>query len=186
MKVAFAHDFIRQGGAERVLEQFFEIWPGSPVYTLLDERHPEYAHWEVRSSWLQGLLPKKRYRWPFFYYPRLVDRTVIEPGIDLLVSSSVSWVKNLTAPPGVPHLCYLHSPMRFAYAWQQREFFAQYPRLLHPLLRRMCEPIRAWDVAKTHHADLIVSNSHYTANKVKELYGRESPVLHVPVGTKRS
>jgi glycosyltransferase involved in cell wall biosynthesis len=185
MKVALAHDFLRHGGAERMVEQVKLLWPDAPIYTILDEGNPEYADWEKRTSWLQRFVPAKRYRWPLPLFPGIIDRWEIEAGIDLLLSSSVSFTKNLRAPEGAKHLCYLHSPMRFAYPWQQDEFLAHYPAVIRPLLRAMCGPIRDWDKRHTDRADLIVSNSQFTADKVMELYGRESPVIFEPVGTKR-
>lgn len=180
LRVALAHDFIRHGGAERVLEQMHEIWPQAPVYTLLAERHDAYAEWEVRSTWLQGWLPPSKYRWPLPLYPRLVERLRFPSDLDLIVSSSVSWMKSLRAPAGVKHLCYIHRPMMFAYE-RQADFLATYPAPLRPLLRRMAVRIRAWDQATAHRPDLYVANSRYTAQRVRELYGREAEVLHPPV-----
>ena len=135
LRVALAHDFIRHGGAERVLEQLHEIWPEAPVYTLLAEKNPAYAGWDIRTSWLQRWVPAARYRWPLPYYPRLVERMMIREDVDLVVSSSVSWMKSLRAPAGVPHLCYIHRPMMFAYELQT-DCLASYPPPLRPLLRR--------------------------------------------------
>jgi len=185
MKVALAHDFLRDGGAERVLEQFKLVWPDAPLYTIYDEGNPAYKDWEKHTSWLQPFVPPRFYRWPLVLFPGIIDRWDIEPGIDLLLSSSVSFTKNMRAPEGAKHMCYLHSPMRFAHPWQQKEFLDQYPAVIRPLLRAVIQPIARWDVQHTDRADLIVSNSRFTADKVKELYGRESPVIHVPVGTRR-
>lgn len=180
LRVALAHDFIRHGGAERVLEQLHEIWPEAPIYTLLAEKHPAYADWDVRSSWLQAWLPPSKYRWPLAYYPRLVERLRIREDVDIVVSSSVSWMKSLRAPPGVPHLCYIHRPMMFAYE-RQADFLATYPAPLRPLLRRLAARIRAWDQATAGRPDLYVANSRYTAARVRELYHRDAEVVYPPV-----
>jgi len=180
LRVALAHDFIRHGGAERVLEQLHEIWPEAPVYTLLDEKNPAYADWDVRSSWLQGLVPASKYRWPLPYYPRLVDKLRIREKVDLVVSSSVSWMKSLQAPAGAAHLCYIHRPMMFAYD-RQEDFLASYPAPLRPLLRRLAGRIREWDLRTSGRPDLYVANSRYTARRVHELYGRTAEVVHPPV-----
>jgi glycosyltransferase involved in cell wall biosynthesis len=180
LRVALAHDFIRHGGAERVLEQFHELWPDAPVYTLLAERHPAYAGWDVRSSWLQRLVPASKYRWPLPLYPGMVDRLLIREPVDLVVSSSVSWMKSLRAPPGAKHLCYIHRPMMFAYD-RQADFLATYPAPLRPLLRALAARIRAWDQRTADRPDLYVANSFYTARRVRELYRREAAVAHPPV-----
>jgi glycosyltransferase involved in cell wall biosynthesis len=180
LRVALAHDFIRHGGAERVLEQLHEIWPQAPVYTLLAEPNPAYAEWDVRSTWLRRWLPPAKYRWPLPYYPRLVDRLRIREEVDLVVSSSVSWMKSLRAPDGAAHLCYIHRPMMFAYE-RQNDFLSAYPAPLRPLLRALTARIRRWDLATSGRPDLYVANSRYTARRVRELYGRESEVVYPPV-----
>ncbi len=180
MKVAIAHDFIRHGGAERVLEQMHVLWPEAPIHTLLAEPHPEYSDWDIRSSVLQKWVPPRRYRWPLPFYPGMVDRLRFDPSIDLLLSSSVSWMKSAQAPPGVPHLCYIYRPMMFAYD-RQEIFLAHYPRALRPVLRRMVSRIRRWDQARADRPDLYVACSRYGAEQVQRVYGREARVLYPPV-----
>lgn len=180
MRVALAHDFIRHGGAERVLEEMHELWPGAPVYTLLDEKIPQYADWDIRSTWLQRWVPPSKYRWPLPYYPRLVDRLKVPAEIDLLVTSSVSWMKSLPAPPNVPHLCYIHRPMIFAYD-RQEDFLATYPGPLRPILRRLSNRIREWDQRTANRPSLYAANSQYTATRVKELYDRDATIIYPPV-----
>jgi len=180
MKVVLAHDFVRHGGAERVLEQLHALWPDAPILTLLAERDPARSSWDIRPSKLQRFLPPSRYRWPFFLYPGMVERMKVPAGADLLVTSSVSWMKALAAPPGVPHLCYIHRPMMFAYD-RQDVFLARYPAPLRPVLRAMTARIRAWDQRTAGRPDLYVANSRYTADRVRELYRREARVVPPPV-----
>lgn len=180
LRVALAHDFVRHGGAERVLEQFHELWPDAPVFTLLAEPNPAYADWDIRSSSLQRWLPPSKYRWPLPLYPGMVDRLRFPEGLDLIVSSSVSWMKGLRAPAGVPHLCYIHRPMMFAYD-RQADFLANYPAPARPLLRWLSGRIRRWDQDTASRPDLYVANSHYTARRVKDLYRRDAEVVYPPV-----
>jgi len=180
MKVVLAHDFVRHGGAERVLEQLHALWPDAPILTLLAERDPARSGWDIRPSRLQRIVPPSRYRWPFFLYPGMVERRKVPADADLLVTSSVSWMKGLAAPPGVPHLCYIHRPMMFAYD-RQDVFLARYPAPLRPILRAMAARIRAWDQRTAGRPDLYVANSRYTADRVRELYRREAQVVPPPV-----
>lgn len=179
-RVVLAHDFIRHGGAERVLEQLHEIWPAAPIYTLLAEPNPAYAGWDIRTSRLQKWLPPSKYRWPLPLYPGMVERLRFPADTELVVSSSVSWMKGLRAPPGAKHLCYIHRPMMFAYD-RQADFLANYPAPLRPLLKAMAGRIRRWDQATAGRPDLYVANSRYTASRVRELYGRAAEVVHPPV-----
>ncbi|MBC8371847.1 MAG: glycosyltransferase [Planctomycetes bacterium] len=179
MKVAIAHDFIRHGGAEKVLEDFHLLWPDASVYTLHDEQNERYADWDIQSSGLQNIVPASKYRWPFPLYPTLIDRMPkrINWDVDLLVSSSVSYAKNVVAPKGVPHLCYIHRPAMFAY--DRREMFLSgYPKLLHPLLNIFCNRFQKWDQKHAANPDMFVANSKYIANYVKQFYGVEAKVIY--------
>ena len=182
MKVALAQDFIRHGGAEKVLEELHALWPDATVYTLLAEPNEQYAAWDIRTSWLQKLLPDSMYRVPFPLYPGIVDRMRFPDDIDLLVSVSVSWFKSLQAPPGVPHLCYICRPMMFAYE-RQADFLSRYPAPLRPLLRALIGRVRKWDQRTAHRPDHFVALSDYCAGLVRKLYGRDSEVVYPPVDT---
>jgi glycosyltransferase involved in cell wall biosynthesis len=185
MKVVIAHDFIRHGGAERVLEEMHATWPDAPIHTLLSEEPPAYADWEIHSSWLQGKVPPRRYRWPLPLYPGLVDRLprkIDWDGVDLLVTSSVSFMKNLKAPPWIPHLCYIHRPAMFVYE-RQDMFLSGYPAPARPFLRSFTKRFRQWDQDGADNPDLYAVNSAYVGGMVKEVYRRESTVLFPPVRT---
>ena len=183
-RVALAHDFIRHGGAEKVLDELHRIWPEAPVYTLLAEDHPHRRDWDIRPSFLQRFVPPRRYRWPTPIYPFLVDRLRIREPVDLVVSCSVSWMKSLAPPPGSLHLCYLCRPMMFGYE-RQDVFLATYPRPARPFLRLLANSIRRWDQARTDRPHLYVALSRYIADRVRDLYRREAVVVFPPVETAR-
>jgi glycosyltransferase involved in cell wall biosynthesis len=179
MKVAIAHDFIRHGGAEKVLEDFHAMWPDSSVYTLHAEDLPQYKDWDIQSSWLQKCLPSDKYRWPFPLYPGLIDRMPkrIDWDVDLLLSSSVSYTKNLVAPEGVPHICYIYRPAMFAYD-RQEMFLSGYPKALRPLLKGFCSSFKKWDQKHAQNPDVYVVLSKYIGEQVKRLYGVESRLVY--------
>ncbi|MDP6963041.1 MAG: glycosyltransferase [Planctomycetota bacterium] len=179
MKVAIAHDFVRHGGAEKVLEDFHLIWPQAPIYTLHSEQLPQYADWDIRSSWLQSFVPADKYRWPFPLYPSLIDKMSrrIDWDVDLLVSSSVSYSKNVVTPEGVPHLCYIHRPAMFAYD-RRDMFLSGYPRPLHPLLNYFCNRFQSWDQRHGANPDLFIANSQYIADYVKQFYKVDARVIY--------
>jgi|MDSW01.1.fsa_nt_gb glycosyltransferase involved in cell wall biosynthesis len=179
MKAAIAHDFIRHGGAEKVLEDLHALWPDAPVYTLHDEQHGRYSDWDIRPSWLQKWLPASKYRWLFPLYPSIIDSMPkkIDWDIDFLISSSVSYSKNIVCPEGVPHICYLHRPAMFAYD-RRDMFLSGYPKVLHPLLNFFCNRFKAWDQRHARTPDVYLTNSQYIGNYVKEFYGVESRVVY--------
>ena len=183
LRVVIAHDFIRHGGAERVLEHMHALWPRATIWTLYQEQHEAYEDWDIRSSWLQPLVTDSKYRWPMPLYQGMVDRLAKKidwKAVDLLVTSSVSFMKNLQAPVGIPHLCYIHRPAMFAYD-RQDMFLSGYPKMLQPVLRNFCTRFRAWDQQYADNPDLYLTNSDYIGQMVKQIYRCDSETLYPPV-----
>ncbi len=183
MKLVIAHDFIRHGGADKVLEEMHRLWPDAPIFTLLAEELPQYAGWDIRSSWLQGKVPPEKYRWPLPLFQGMVDglaKKIDWQDIDLLMTSSVSFMKNLRAPEGVPHMCYIYRPAMFAYD-RQDMFLSGYPPLLRPLLKSVVARYKRWDQKHKDSPDMYVAISNYVAKMVRDAYGKESRVLYPPV-----
>jgi glycosyltransferase involved in cell wall biosynthesis len=90
----------------------------------------------------------------------------------------------VSVPEGAVHVCYCHSPFR--YAWHERErALAEVPAPLRPLLRRQLERIRSWDVAASRRVDVYIANSQLTRERVEQFYGRDATVIHPPVETHR-
>ncbi len=185
MKVVIAHDFIRHGGADKVLEHLHAMWPEAPIYTLLAEDRPQYEGWPIHSSWLQGKVPPERYRWPLPLFQGMVDRLskkIDWTDVDLLISSSVSFMKNLQAPAHVPHLSYIYRPAMFAYD-RQDMFLSGYPAALRPILRGVVNRFKRWDQQHADNPDLYVSISDYVADMVQRAYDKPSKVVYPPVET---
>jgi glycosyltransferase involved in cell wall biosynthesis len=105
-------------------------------------------------------------------------------GFDLVVSSNHACAKNVRTPPGAKHLCYCHTPMR--YAWEP-EFLAGED--LGPVTRRVA-PLIARHLRKTDRTaaagpDRYVANSTHVALRIRTYYGREATVVHPPVEVDR-
>ncbi len=179
LRVAIAHDFVCAGGADKVLQDMHNLWPEAPVYTFFKEDREIYREgWDIRTSWLQPFLKQGGYRWPFPLYPSLTDRMAkqIDWDIDLLLTSSVSYVKNIVAPPSVPHVCYIYRAAMFAYD-RQEMFLSGYPAVLRPILRHYCNRFRTWDQSRANNPDLYITLSKYVADMVKRVYGVDSRIV---------
>ena len=89
------------------------------------------------------------------HYPKLLPlmdaafRRFDLSGFDLVLSSNHACAKNVRVPAGVPHVCYCHTPMRYAWdpAFLAGEELGRVGRLgaraLLPWLRRRDSPPRA-------------------------------------------
>lgn len=186
MKVAIIHDYLIQiGGAERVLEAFCEMFPDAPVYTLLyDEQATNgiFKDREIRTSFLQKLpFAKKHHRYFLALMPFAIERFDLS-GFDLVISSSSSYAKGINKPKGTLHICYCHTPLR--YAWDDTSQFireSHYPRLIKPLIPFLINRIKKWDLKAVSKVDYFIANSFFISDKIKKYYNRDSEVAYPPV-----
>ena len=186
MKIALVHDYLVQyGGAERVLEAFQELYPYAPIYTLIydqDSMHGHFAGSRIHTSFLQRFpFSKKRHR----LFPPLMPLAI--EGFDLseydvVLSDSSSFAKGVITGPETLHVCYMHTPMR--YAWDDCQKYTEdfgLPGFVRKLVPLFMSPIRLWDRASAERVDHIISNSRFVANRIRKYYRKESTVIHPPV-----
>lgn len=182
MRVALVHDFIKDGGAERVLVALHDLFPKAPVYTFIP--HPPgslYDTWDIRPIGPLAWLPMRFYHAGVLLYPLLIDRLDLAE-FDVVISSSVSWAKSVRVWPPALHLCYCHRPMMFAYE-QQGDFLRSYPAPVRLLVRAIVPMLRRWDLRTAGRPTLYLANSRYTARRIRRLYNREARVVYPPVDT---
>ncbi|HEX5609704.1 MAG TPA: glycosyltransferase [Solirubrobacterales bacterium] len=186
--VALAHDYLlTMRGAERTFAEIAACWPEAPIYTLLydaDAVADGFAGRDVRTSGLQRLgVSQRRFRYLLPLFPAAAERLPVGE-YDVLVSSSSAFAHGLRPRPGAVHVCYCHSPFR--YAWFERERAeAEVRRPLRPALRWRLNRIRAWDLEAAGRVTNYVANSRITQERIAELYGVESEIVHPPVSIER-
>jgi glycosyltransferase involved in cell wall biosynthesis len=176
-------------GGERVLLELCRLFPKAPILTLLhvDGRvSPEIEAHPITTSALQELpFSEMHYRRYLPMMPALVSGLRV-PDCDLLITSSHCAIKALRPPRGARHLCYVHTPMR--YAWDLADDYFG-PGRAGPLTRLAARftlpPLRRWDFATCGRVDRFVANSEFIRERVARLYRRESVVVHPPVDLER-
>jgi glycosyltransferase involved in cell wall biosynthesis len=186
LRVALVHDWLTgMRGGEKVLEAIAERFPGAPIFTLFHfpgsvspalEAHPI-----VTSSLQRWPGVRRHYRRYLPLFPAAIEDFDLS-GYDLVVSTSHCVAKGAIPAPGARHLCYCHSPMR--YAWDQEH--AYFPRRRGPgaRLRALAlSRLRTWDAASAPRVDRFVANSRFVAERIRRYYGREATVLPPPVDT---
>lgn len=183
-RVALVHDWLTgMRGGEKVLEAMAELYPEAPIYTLLHipgsvsetlESHP------IHTSFLDKAPGIRRfYRHYLPLFPAAIEDFDLN-GYDLILSTSSAVAKGVIPPPGAYHICYCHSPMR--YAWDQEHTY--FPRRRGPVARLrqlLLTGLRAWDVAAVPRVDRFLANSRFVASRIHRFYGREADVLPPPV-----
>ncbi len=187
-KVALVHDWLtgRRGG-EKVLEVFAEIYPDAPIFTLFHfpgSQVPDIEQKRIVSSFVQKLpFLKKRYRLYLPLFPLAVELFDLQE-FDVIISSSHCVAKGAIPKPDALHICYVHSPMR--YAWNQYSSYFS-PEMLGFFSKRIIPPIihrlRIWDESSSHRVDHFVANAKAVADRIHKYYRRKADVIHPPVDT---
>jgi glycosyltransferase involved in cell wall biosynthesis len=187
-RVALVHDWLTgMRGGEKVLEAIADLYPGATIHTLLHNRGsvsaPLESHPERRSfvQWLPRAARHYRQYLPLF--PTAIEQFDFDP-YDLVISTSHCAAKSVVVPGRARHVCYCHSPMR--YAWDQFDSYfgeAQVGRLRSRLLRPVLARLARWDRDTAGRVDRYVANSHYVAGRIRRYYNRGSTVVYPPVDT---
>lgn len=191
MKIALIHDwFTSVAGGEKVVRAILDVFPQADVFTLFSTLSPK-AQKEVMDdrkpteSWLRHLpLLKRYYRNLLPIFPSAVEGLNVS-AYDLILSSSSAVAKGVKKYPGQLHICYCHTPMR--YAWDLREQYLSGANLktwkLH-LTQRQLDKVQRWDYHSSKNVDVFVANSRHVAERIEKAYGRKARVIYPPVVTR--
>ena len=186
-RVALVHDWLTgMRGGEKVLDALCTLCPDAHIFTLLHVPGSVSARIESRplhTSFVQRLPRAPRwYRHYLPLFPAAVEAYDLD-AFDLVISSSHCAVKSVVAPGRARHLCYCHSPMR--YAWDQFETYFGPDRLgrASRLARAALRPLARWDAATSGRPDRYVANSQYVARRIGRYYNRSAAVVAPPVDT---
>jgi len=188
LSVGLVHDYLLvMRGAERSFAAIADCWPSAKIYTLLyDEAgtHKRFAARNVKISYLRRLpLHQQNFRRALPLYPRAIERLPIDRH-DVVVSSSSAFAHGVKLAPETVHVCYCHSPFR--YAWHERSrALSELPAPLRPMLLRSLQRIRGWDVQAAQAVTHYVANSAVTRLRIQEFYARDATVIHPPVDVDR-
>ena len=187
LKVALVHDFLNQyGGAERVLKVLHEIFPDAPIYTLLYDpakMRGKFENADIRPSFLQKFPKffKKHLKYLLLLLPTAPETFNLRD-YDLVISSSGAWSKGVIVKPKTIHICYCHSPMRFAWDWNEKYLDEQNLGKKRKIFARLfMNYIRMWDKVAADRPDFFIANSNYTAARIRKYYKRDSEVVYPPV-----
>ncbi|NGX50524.1 MAG: GDP-mannose-dependent alpha-(1-6)-phosphatidylinositol monomannoside mannosyltransferase [Chlamydiae bacterium] len=188
MKRALVHDWlVVLGGAEKVFESLVKTFPSSDLYSLV--KNPEnlkgtpFEEMDIKTSFIQKLpFAKTKYRNYLPFFPLAIEQFDLAD-YDLIISSSHAIAKGVLTHADQLHICYCHTPMR--YAW---DFYQQYLRdsklksgVKGALAKFFLHYLRMWDTHSSARVDAFVANSEYIARRIRKLYQIEASVIYPPV-----
>jgi glycosyltransferase involved in cell wall biosynthesis len=187
-RVAIVCDWLdKYAGSERVLEQIIALFPQAVLFSSVDfvpanERH-FLQHKPVTTTWLQRLpFARKHFR---KYLPLMpfAMRSLDLSAYQLILSSSHAIAKNVTTQPNQLHICYCHTPMR--YAWDMRAQYLKDYRLEFGIKRWLANVIldrlQRWDKTGAAGVQQFIANSENVARRIRRAYGRDAAVIFPPV-----
>lgn len=191
MKVALVQDFLtRLGGAERVLQILSDIYPKAPIYTLLyDETKVGHVFPKERivtgSAQKYPAFIRKRQKYLLPKFPNFVEEWDFSE-FDLVISGNTSFVHGIITGTNTKHVCYYHSPMRFAWDWSHE--YMQEQRvggLRAAAIAYLMKDIREWDRFASDRVDIAIANSETVRKRIKKYYRHDAAVIYPPVNVDR-
>lgn len=186
MRIALVHDYLVQyGGAERVLECFTELFPYAPIYTLVYNKsfmHGKFEGKNIKTSFIQKMPFAKNHHRIFPHIMPVAIEQFDLSAYDIVLSDSSSYAKGIITGPETLHICYMHTPMR--YAWDDCQKYTQdfyFPSFVKKIVPLLMNYVRIWDRASADRIDKIIANSNFVARRIKKYYKKESTVIYPPV-----
>lgn len=188
MRIAVIHDWLDTWrGGENVLAEIIALYPDADLFSLVDFLSDEFrariGGKRARTSFLQHMpLARTRFRSFLPLMPRAIESLDVR-AYDLVISSSHAVAKGVRTRPGQTHICYCHTPMR--YAWDLREQYLEQSGLGRgwkgTLTRHMLDALRQWDRTTSSRVTHFVANSEYIRQRIGRCYDREATVIYPPV-----
>jgi glycosyltransferase involved in cell wall biosynthesis len=184
VRVALVHYWlVSHRGGERVLEVLGDMFPQADIYTLVydpAQSSQSIKRHRIHPSFLQSLpFARKAYQWFLPLFPIALEQFDLRD-YDLVISQESGPAKGVLTNPETCHICYCHSPMR--YAWNMYHDYllgAGWPKriLIPPLMKS----IRQWDQMTAARVDYFVASSRNGSKRIRKYYRREAPVIYPPV-----
>lgn len=190
MRVALIHDHLAQdGGAEKVLKVFADMFPDADIYTLLYEQknaNQYYKDRKIHTSVIQKLPGGvKHYQWYMPFMPMAVEFFDLY-NYDLVLSDTSSFAKGVITNIDTTHICYCHTPTR--YIWSDNQQYIKelkYNKYFKKIISLVLNYIRMWDRMAADRVDKYIANSHFIEKRIKKYYRRNSHVIYPPVDVDR-
>ncbi|THD32812.1 glycosyltransferase [uncultured Flavobacterium sp.] len=190
MKKALIHDwYYVNGGAEKVINVLNQLWDDLDHFSLFDflddnDRKQILRGKSVKTTFIQKLpFVRKKHKIYLQLFPYAIEQIDLNE-YELIISSSSSVAKGVLTNSNQLHICYCHSPAR--YAWDLYHEYMQDVSLrgIKGLYARyILHKFRNWDVLSSNRVDHFIANSHFIAKRIKKNYNRDCVVIYPPVNT---
>ncbi len=190
---ALVHEWLTPlatGGSELVVQEILNHIEAD-IYALIDfeSSNPDsylyqraigttfLQHFPLARSGVQKYLP---------FLPLAIEQLDLR-AYDVILSSSHAVAKGVLTSPHQLHLCYCHTPMR--YAWDLTFDYLNSSLagkgLPGVFTRYLLHSLRQWDVVSANRVDYFIANSKHTAKRIWRCYRRKATVIYPPIQVER-
>lgn len=192
MKIAVVHDWLeKKAGAEKVLEEILKIYPKADLFVIVDHMNKEDRKFllniKIKTSFIQFFpFSKNHFRKYLFFFPLVVKLFNLKK-YDLIISSSHSFAKNIIKSSNQIHICYCHTPSRYAHV-MTNDYLDNYKInnfILRFLLKIFLFAFSKYDINQNKNVDFFISNSKFIKQRIKKIYNKTSDVIYPPIDIKK-
>jgi len=169
------------GGAEKVNLKLHKMFPKAPIFTSVynENKMEGFEHADIRTSFLQNMpFAKDKHQWYLSLMPHAYELFDLSQ-FDIVISSSHACAKGVITKPETLHVCYCHTPMR--YAWDNWHTYVKEYKMksiLKKIAKRKLHKIRMWDKLSADRVDYFIANSKTTQKRIEKYYRRPSTVIN--------
>ena len=193
IKYAFVHEWLTpkaKGGSELVVKEILKHIKAD-IYALIDfeSNNPEsYLYGRtIGHTFLQNFPFARNGVQKYLPLLPLAMEQLDLREYDVILSSSHAVAKGVLSSPQQLHICYCHTPMR--YAWDLTFDYLNHSQAGKGIpgifTRYLLHRLRQWDVISANRVDYFIANSHHTARRIWRCYRREAKVIYPPVNVER-
>ena len=193
LNYALVHEWLTPsatGGSELVVKEILKFIDAD-LYALIDFESIEPDSYlydrQIGTTFLQHFPGAKSNVQKYLPLMPLAIEQLDLRHYDVILSSAHAVAKGILTTPQQLHLCYCHTPMR--YAWDLTFDYLDQSRLGRGipgiLTRYLLHQLRQWDVLSANRVDHFIANSHFTASRIWRCYRRSADVIYPPVAIDR-
>jgi len=186
-RIAFVLDSLPSiGGGEKTLFAALESFPHADVFTLIYNRpafeHTPLARRKIFTSYLDYLpFSHAHHRLLLPLMPSAIEQFDLYK-YDVVIAFSYAVAHGLRNLGEARHLCYMYTPMR--YAWSDINIDGSRSRK-NPGLEILMNGFRAWDRNAAARVHEFAAVSQGIAARIRTAYQREARVIYPPVDIER-
>ncbi|HEY9710727.1 MAG TPA: glycosyltransferase [Oculatellaceae cyanobacterium] len=193
LKYALVHEWLTPkatGGSELVVQEILKHIDAD-LYALIDFESTNPQSYllgrKIGTTFLQHLpFARKGVQKYLPLLPLAIEQLDLRE-YDVILSSSHAVAKGVITTPQQLHICYCHTPMR--YAWDLTFDYLRSSSMgqgfLGLITRYMLHRLRQWDVVSANRVDYFIANSQHTARRIWRCYRRQAAVIYPPVNIDR-